>query len=92
MSNNKTNKSWDAAKATRNVVVETARQVKVLQDETTNLAHKAGKKWEESKPQREKAKSNLKKAADSVVDFGKQVKEGFNQGIADVQKKKKKTQ
>ncbi|HUD02925.1 MAG TPA: hypothetical protein VMR46_02815 [Candidatus Paceibacterota bacterium] len=90
MSNKKTNKSWDAAKATRDVVVETARQVQVLKDETTNLAHKAGKKWEESKPQREKAKSEMRKATDSVVNFGKQVKEGFNQGIADVQKKKKK--
>ena len=88
---NKTKKSWNAAKATRDVVVETARQVQVLKDETTDLANKAGKKWEESKPQREKAKSGLKKAADSVVDFGKQVKEGFQQGVADVQKKKKKT-
>ncbi|MGC9602702.1 MAG: hypothetical protein ABSE76_03115 [Minisyncoccia bacterium] len=90
MSNNKTKKSWNVSKATRDAVVETARQVQVLKDETTDLAHKAGRKWEESKPRREKAKNQLRNAADSLVDFGKQVQEGFNQGIAEVQKKKKK--
>ena len=85
MSNNKTNKSWDVSKATRDAVVSTAAHVQMLKEKTTELAHKAGEKWEESKPRQQEAKNEIKKAAHKVVDFGKDVHKGFKEGVSEVQ-------
>lgn len=90
MSNNqKTKNSRDISKITRDAVVSAAEHMRTLRDKTTELAHKAGEKWEESNPQRQKAKEELERAAGRVVLFGKEVDKGFKEGVAEVQKRNK---
>lgn len=42
MSNNHTNKSWNVAKVTRDAVVNTAEQVQILNEKSTEFARDAG--------------------------------------------------
>ncbi len=81
-------KPWDVAKATRDAIVGTAASMQALNQKTTELAQMAERKWEESKPRQQKAKDALKKAAEKVVGFGKDVGRGIKEGIATVQKEK----
>lgn len=90
MSNNKTKKSWNVSKATRDAVVGAAERVQILKERTTNLAQRAGEKWEESKPHRQKVEDELKKATEKIVDFGKEVQKGFKAGVAEVQNSNRK--
>lgn len=87
--NKKTKKSWNVSNTTRSAVVGAAEQMRILREKTAELAHKAGEKWEESNPQRQKAKDMLEKTAQHIVDFGKEVQNGFKEGIAEVQKRNK---
>ncbi len=86
MKNDNTNVSSDVVKVTRDAVIRTAAGVRALQKKTAELAADAKKRWEESKPRQQRAKDQVRKAAQQVVDFGKDVGEGLKEGLADVRK------
>ena len=73
--------------ATRDAVVNAAERIDLLKKKTAELARKAGKKWEESKPRRQKATDDLKKAGHRVIGFGKDVGDGLKEGIAEAKKR-----
>lgn len=82
-------KPWDVTKATRDVIIGTAASMQTLKKKTNELAQMAEKKWQESKPNQQKAKDEIKKVATRVASFGKGVGKGIKEGIAQVQKEKK---
>ena len=84
------NKKWDASDITRDAVVGAAHAVRTVQEKADELVHGVDEKWEESKPQQQKAKDELKKAKDRVIEFGQEVEKGFKEGIVEVQKRKEK--
>ena len=77
------------AVATRDAVVVAAARVETLRKKTVILAAEANKRWKASKPRRQKATGELKKAAQHAVAFGKDVGEGLKEGFATVRKGKK---
>ena len=77
------------SETTRDIVAGTAEKAKDLKDKTVDMAgrvsERAGEKWEDMKPLREKAGERLDKAAQAVAGFGTEAKEGFKEGIAKAQ-------
>ena len=88
--NNTSKESRKVTKATRDAVIAAAQRMQLLKLQTIALARKAGNKWEGSKPQQQKAKDAVKKAASRIVDFERSVREGLKQGLAEVKKGNKK--
>ncbi len=81
-------KQTNTVKATREAVVAAARRAGMLRQKTAKLARDSQKTWKGSKS-RQQATKQLEKAARTVVRFGKDVREGLKEGIAEVQKKNK---
>jgi hypothetical protein len=75
MSDHKIKKSWNVSKATRDAVVGTAKRVQLLREKTTEITRKAKKTWEGS----------------GLVDFGNEVRNGFKEGMDEVNKNNKET-
>ena len=88
---NKTNDtgSRNVVRTTRDAVVGAADSVRTLQKKTAELAAKVGKRWEASKPRQERAKDELKKVGRKVVTFGKDVRKGLEEGLAEAKKRGK---
>lgn len=71
----------------RNAVVSAAEHLDMVKEKASEFTRKAETTWEESKPGRTKAKNELKKAADRVVGFGKDVQDGLTEGFAEVHRR-----
>ena len=82
--------SRKVADATRNAVVAAGEHVETLKRKASELVQIAEKKWEGTKPQRQKAADEMKKAAQRVVGFGNDVGEGFKKGFAELKRKREK--
>ncbi|MBV9349859.1 MAG: hypothetical protein JO026_03840 [Patescibacteria group bacterium] len=87
----KQRKSSSTVKAARDAVVNAAAHVDLLKKKTDSLAKEAEKKWQGTKPSREKARQELRKAAELLLEFERDVKEGIRQGLAEVKKKNRKS-
>ncbi len=74
-------------RTTRDAVVGAAEKIQLLRKKAIALARKAGNKWEDTKPQQQKAKEALKQAGRTIADFERDVREGLKQGIAEVKKR-----
>ncbi len=96
---NNTNKPSNVSRVTRDAVISAAEHVQIIKEKTDELIKKtkkivnkakkgAEKKWEESKSYQENVKDELKKTSQKVVDFGKDVKSGFKDGLNDLKKRK----
>jgi hypothetical protein len=86
MDTNKTDKPWDVAQATRDVVVGSVEHARALKEKAVQVAAFVEKKYEASKPAQEKAKGTVKNAIGKAATFSKEVGKGFKQGISEVQK------
>ncbi len=72
--------------ATRDAVVVAAARARTLKKTASQIASEAGKRWEASKPRRQKAQRELKEAARQVVAFGRDVRKGLKEGFAEAKK------
>lgn len=82
--------SRKVVRATRSAVVDISERMQILAQKVTKLAEMAERTWEGSKPGQQKAKAELKKAAQEAVSFAKDVRKGLKEGLAEIQKRNKK--
>jgi len=80
--------SKKVAQATRKAVVRTTARLEQLAQKSRQLATAAEKAWRESKPRRQKAEKDLRKAARKAVAFGTEVGKGVKAGLAQARKQK----
>lgn len=76
--------------AVRDSIINAAKEAQLIKQKTTDLAKKVEKGWVDSKPSRDKAATDIQKAAQSIVDFGKDVAQGVKEGMSEIQKKTEK--
>ena len=86
MNNSNNDSKKKVVSTVRDAIVRAAKEAALLKQQSMDMAGKVKKGWNDSEPQRSKAKSDIQKAGNSVVDFAKDVAQGVKEGIAEVKK------